>query len=822
MPQEYYKHIFLAGPTRTQGFTGTRQGGSTALPQRNRIDHSKFLLKQFQQVWETAVGRQAVSHVERRGTYVEFVSEPGFDLALNSLDYRRAGIRLLNVRRQGEQGAEQSLATVYIPNDKRSYFLNKIKNYAEEDNPRSGKPKNANLVDRISDIHLSILESFWQDDLSDIPGDDAQPVEVWLSSDQDNIVTKFNDLLSESKIPKTSGTLKFPERSVEVIIANRNNLHKLIEDSDDIAEFRTVSPVASFFIEMKNEEQIAWVNYILEHTKTNETSDIAICILDSGVNNGHLLIRPILHDSDLHTVDVNWGVEDVEGHGTLMAGTAAYGDLLGILNNTGSINDVHRLESAKIVPPPSESNPRELWGYIMSQGLSRAEIQAPERKRITCMAITSTDDRKRGRPSSWSAMVDSLTSGYLDEKRRLMIISAGNVNDPDDWRNYYTSNLTNEVHDPAQSWNALAVGAYTTKVQIVDLTLGNYVPLAPLGGLSPYSTTSTTWPLRKWPIKPDIVLEGGNVASGPNGTLFQADEMQLLSTYHDPQTAQFAPFNATSAAAALAAWMAATIQTKYPEAWPETVRALLIHSAEWTDQLKKQFIPAAPSKADYARLLRICGYGVPNLDEALYNASNSLTLISQAEIQPYDKRDNRPVTREMHLYRLPWPSSVLSSLGEIMVNMRVTLSYFIEPGPGEIGWNSRYRYASYGLRFEVNSPSESETEFIQRINVQAREDGERPETEGPSDKWIIGQARNVGSIHSDIWQGRAADLAASNLIAIYPTIGWWRERPNLNCWDKRCRYSLIVSIRTTKTDIDIYTPVAIQIGIAVPIEIKST
>ena len=71
----------------------------------------------------------------------------------------------------------------------------------------------------------------------------------------------------------------------------------------------------------------------------------------------------------------------------------------------------------------------------------------------------------------------------------------------------------------------------------------------------------------------------------------------------------------------------------------------------------------------------------------------------------------------MHLHELPWPKDVLLNLpDDTKVNMRVTLSYFIEPGPGEIGWKDRYRYASHALRFELNSPGESKSEFAKRVN----------------------------------------------------------------------------------------------------------
>ncbi len=252
--------------------------------------------------------------------------------------------------------------------------------------------------------------------------------------------------------------------------------------------------------------------------------------------------------------------------------------------------------------------------------------------------------------------------------------------------------------------------------------------------------------------------------------------------------------------------MAAQIQIQYPDLWPETIRALVVHSANWPDGLWNQF-SGDGSKTAIKKLLSTCGYGVPNLERALFSASNFLTLIAQAELNPFDKkRDDTGNTKsgyrtkDMHLYELPWPKEVLRSMpDDIEVEMRVTLSYFIEPGPGEIGWQDRYRYASHALRFDLKSPTETKEQFVKRINKAAREEEEgHPGTQSASDHWKIGQARNRGSIHSDIWQGTASELAESNIIAIAPRIGWWRERAHLGRWSRRARYSLVVSIMTPK------------------------
>jgi len=813
MPGENYRHIFLEGFHSESGFTSPRGGGKPRIPNRNRATHSEYLRGRLTAAWEEAENRQAVAHMDRKGVYLDFISDAGADLVLKSLEARRSGIRLLNVHK-GETEEEETRATVYIPNRKRGYFLRRIAKYAEE-TTAAGNPKNMPLVNSIGDIRLSFLESFWQDEIGLLPEDGPEWVEVWLSSDEQEVATSFVRLLEERGIERAEGELVFPERRVLLIEANRPQLDELIRASDDIAELRRGKELASVVLELENQQQLERVRELLNRTHVGDEANVSVCILDTGVNRTHLLIEPFLAPDDCHAVNPAWGTQDQNGHGTKMAGVAVYGDLMEALGSTNEVHVGHLLESSKILPPHPATTAPKLWGYMTSQGVSRAEIQAPYRQRVVCMAVTSTDSRDHGRPSSWSARVDELASGVGDGVKRLLVIAAGNLGDSREWLRYPDSNRTSEVHDPGQSWNALVVGAYTEKVTLQDPTLHGYYPVAPHGGLSPFSTTSLAWQ-RKWPIKPDVTLEGGNAAAGPNNSIIDSDDLAVLSLCHETAVAQFVPFNMTSAASAQAAWMAARIQAEYPQAWPETVRGLVVHSAEWTDAMKAEFL-ANNSKGAYHNLLRVCGYGVPRLEEALHCASNSLTLVSQAELQPYDKKDDgHLVTRDMHLYNLPWPKEVLEEMQDTEVQMRITLSYFVEPGPGEVGWQDRYRYPSHGLRFSVKAPTESQDEFVLRVNAQAREEGERPETTGPADKWTIGSmSRHVGSIHSDIWCGTAAELAESHQIAIYPTIGWWRERAYLGNWDNSCRYSLIVSVRTPPDSADIYIPVAAQIGIEI-------
>jgi hypothetical protein len=221
-----------------------------------------------------------------------------------------------------------------------------------------------------------------------------------------------------------------------------------------------------------------------------------------------------------------------------------------------------------------------------------------------------------------------------------------------------------------------------------------------------------------------------------------------------------------------------------------------------------------------AQLLRYCGYGVPDFERASWSAANQLTLVAQDQLQPYVKDGSQYKTKDISIHTLPWPSDVLHSLHDEEVELRVTLSYFIEPNPGRRGWRGRYRYASHGLRFEVKTSIETELEFRQRVHSAARtDDDEGQQSSSDAAEWDIGpQLRHRGSIHSDRWRGTASQLAERNMIAVFPIVGWWRERHHLGRWNRAARYSLIVTLRTPSEEIDIYTPVAAQVGVQIEID----
>jgi hypothetical protein len=232
--------------------------------------------------------------------------------------------------------------------------------------------------------------------------------------------------------------------------------------------------------------------------------------------------------------------------------------------------------------------------------------------------------------------------------------------------------------------------------------------------------------------------------------------------------------------------------------------------------MRDQMAAAGTSRRQRGAFIRRYGFGVPTAERALRSATDALTLVVQDTIHPF----HRGALREMHLHDLAWPRDELSDLGEVPVRMRVTLSYFIEPSPTRRGFRARYRYASHQLRFDLREPDETNDEFRMRINRKAlAEEEERPTRSGGPDGWLVGtETRNRGSLHADIWEGTAADLAARGMVAIFPVTGWWKELQARDRSDLGARYALLISIETPAEDVDIWTPVATEVGIPIVIE----
>lgn len=719
---------------------------------------------------------------------------------------------------------EPEKAMVWVSDEYRAQFLERFEQFATE-TTANGKPRHAGLVANITRIRSAVLRDLWQSS-GDPPRYGRAWWELWLRPTE-GAVDALRTYVEARGIRLSPRVLKLPDRTVAWVEAAWGDLELLPFTNVPLAEIRRPE-FADTVEDLSSEDKDDLVEDLAARI-THEQSPNApvVCHLDTGVRHTHELLSGSLSRDDVHSVVDEFG-QDQQNHGTPMAGLALYGDLDELLLSTAPVVLRHRLESVKIRPDHGPGPDPLAYGLVTAEAAARPEVVA-NRLRAFCMPVTTEPDRP-GEPTLWSASVDALAVGVdiasSDEgiellgapdpaAARLFVVSAGNVREHRPMDDYRDLCDLEAIEDPAQAWNALTVGAYTDRVDAPsDPSFTGWSPLAAEGDISPHSRTSVLFSERTWPIKPDICMEGGNVLHDGVRDFEPAHPLLSLRTADNRDDLAIGSANATSAATAQAARLCALVWTRYPAFWPETVRGLLVHGAEWTPRMRSQ-LDGAARKRDKLKLLRRYGWGVPTESSVLESRHQSVTTVTQDEFVPFDDEHR---ARRFRLHRLPWPVDELSALGAADVTLRVTLSYFVEPTASRRGWRRRYTYPSHGLRFELKLPTETTAEFIRRVNREAEtEEGgtQQPRTGSPN-RWLIGpNQRNLGSLHQDVWDGSGADLAAAGVVAVYPVGGWWKNNKRADRAALDIRYALIASLRTAEESVDLYTPIATALQVPV-------
>ena len=813
-------HIDLSRRLQTAPFTSAASNPIGAGTPRSREEHGEKLRGELAASYRAfdAARREDPRLDPPQGTFLEVELKRGSRVEV--VERKKAGIQPGAAKLELN---ENRIVGLYVADESREIFADILREYQQGELTPGGKPQRKDFVEPIESIRAARLETFWTDDPSRLPPPGRQMWwEIWC-------VPAFEDELEQliarlgARTADREQRLYFPEHVVLAVLADRATIELMLFARLSIVELRRANDSPAVFLDdIDRDEQRDVCEELSERTEWPGMDVPAVCLLDTGVNRAHILIEPTLAEADMAAVKAEWGVADSpHGHGTGMAGLALFGDLAPHLAGVDVPSLSHRLESVKILPPDGfDPTEERLYGAYTKQAVALPETERPDRRRVFCLAVTN-EDRTGKRPTTWSAAIDQEAAGVTEVGERvpprLFVVSAGNapneitmdrIADPD----------TLEIEDPAQAWNAITVGGYTDLINIQEPEFKDYSPYARAGNISPYTRTSTRWLQGKAPFKPDIVMEAGNRVVSPARTdTYDADSLALLSTGPNTDQHPLVSFRATSAATAQAARLAARLMAEYPHYWPETIRALMIHGAEWTTFMKDALTAAGARSAAYL-LLRRYGHGVPTFERASASARNHLAMISEAEIQPYSRSGKG--MNECHFYSLPWPRAALESLGEQDVTLKITLSYFVEPNPGSSAAFDPYRYQSFGLRFDLKRRSETAVNFAKRLNKQAwKQPKDRPSTDPDGDRWLFGtQSMSAGSLHSDEWTGPAVNLLSRNIICIKPVGGWWKDRAKADVRGRKARYSLVLSLRSQDSEIDLYTPISTMIEAEVGVE----
>lgn len=778
----------------------SRSSREKSIPERNIIEHAQNLSLQYDNAIKSSKCDIKLAQLDKRPVANGYYLELEVDNSLNKDKLQKVqGPRVMSIRNEESNNFK---ATVYLPSDKSDWLRKALPSYQE-------KGKNKALFNSIESIHRSKIRDFFlnRDDqkiYDSLLNESTEKIELWFSKDETIPYNKKDivERLIGLGIRIISSFLEFSTCAVVLVQISKSQLDQLPITLNLLGEVRVFKD-ASLLTKGSLKNQAEWSNLLSEDLEL-ANNPVLVGVLDTGIRTGNSLLDPFI-PQEFQKYSVSDNSYDRENHGTLMAVLILHGDLTQWLYSPEKHRVYSNIISIKCKPAPDETSTLpELYGVVIEDAISKSRNLGAI---INCSAITG-ERISDGKPTSWSGAIDEILFNQ-GRSNELLILSAGNVEETQGLE-YPEFNLITPPKDPNQSWNAISVGALTRKVGIIDKNYIDRKPLASFGQISPYTPCSQSWNL----VKPDIIMEGGNALDSGGYLSPAVDELNMVSPCVKSTGEKFDCMYATSGASALAARLASIIQHEHPKLSALAIRGLMIHSAEWSKEMKDQFL-TTEGKIDKDGLLNACGYGEPDLGRAVASYNNAATFIIERDFSPFTIGDDKKLkAKSMDVIELPWPKDLFVKLGNVPVKVKLTLSYYIQPSPG----SNQYKYESFALRFDMNNVTETREQFIQRISNITCEEVEK--TKNRSSRWGIGiSRRNKGSISSDFIETNAIDCAYTRFISVYPVNGWWNKRK----WtDKKApiiKYALLVTIETPEEDIDIYS--AIKNIIQTPIKIET-
>ena len=536
-----------------------------------------------------------------------------------------------------------------------------------------------------------------------------------------------------------------------------------------------------------------------------------VCMIDSGIQELHPKLRAAI-DSNYSK---SWVPGEVDmtadrvrggGHGTRVAGAILYPR--GV-PHTGHQQAICWIQNARILDG-SNQLPKKLFPPEVLEEIVEF-YHHHTRTRIFNHSVAGISPCRTQSMTPWAAAIDKLAW----ERDVLFIVAAGNIEANASFvtrpsisahiqagRSYpdYLLSPSARVANPAQSFQALTVGSIShssyQNPPLKSIAEADYPSSFSCSGLGIWDT-----------IKPEVVEYGGDyVIDSPTSPSFTKPEPvcpELVRSTLYGGKAVSADAVGTSFATPKVTHIAATLAVAFPQESTLLYRALIVQSARlphWTNESVEKLYQG----------IRTMGYGIPNLERALGNSPNRVTLTTQG---------NECIrARQARVYQVEIPEVLLRQGEGFDILIEITLSYVAEPRRTR---RHRRKYLSTWLDWTCSKKGEDPQKFLDRVLKEYNAVPEDADEGEGLFRWTLGKrqfrpngddqrkpkgidgivkeiSRSMGTVQKDWAKVQSYDLREGFCIAVVGH-GGWNKNP-----EATVPYSLVVSFEAVNSEILIY------------------
>lgn len=551
------------------------------------------------------------------------------------------------------------------------------------------------------------------------------------------------------------------------------------------------------------------VHNIPKNLSTPPLDSARICILDSGINTNHPLLKTAIQESASFIDDGS--VNDDAGHGTAVAGIALYGNLEACLS--GNFWQPQLLIfNGKLMS--FDNATREV--FFNEKSIETSIVNAVKyfveehQCRIFNLSIGNLNSPYDGHHIRGIACVLDLLARQYDI---LFVVSAGNFSGCEEppvpikcWREEYPEYLIHEssiIVDPAPAMNVLTVGSLAQhnaheKEMRYPTEINNLSP-ATENQPSPFTRHG---PSIKGAYKPDLVAPGGNLASPlrEEGKQWKIETRGLgvLTLNHQfAESALLKETSGTSFAAPYITHLAGRLLNEYPQASANLLRALLVNQAEipqvCLDTFPEEFVEQYKNNNQTKKreLIRdIVGYGKVNEDILYRSTENAVILIAEDTIE----------NDKCQFFELQLPVDFLRSK-RAKRELHVSLAY---SPPVR---TTRLEYLATKINFRLVK-GESLEKVAQHFDREMQKDKDTLNDASISNRTISAQQRDKGTVQSSYWEFKQLNPSEKWFVVVTRQDREWGKTL---CSEEES-YALVVTVMDKDNlEAQLYTEIQVQI-----------